>query len=184
MNICALYVADDANQSTQVLENQIPFTQNLQIEDDEPEVTYDVKTNIADFRADVVEDADGDKRMLALDANIDFVLSGYVTKECEVLTDAYSLTKNFDLDYEVIDTPLKIGDVATQFVLKEVVSKSEEDPNMSEVINVNGPSASGCDCGRWSCNGRGFVFCNVLYPRMIRVSDCIFHPADSIHSDL
>ena len=52
-------IADDANQSTQVLENQIPFTQNLQIEDDEPEVTYDVKTNIADFRADVVEDADG-----------------------------------------------------------------------------------------------------------------------------
>lgn len=164
LNICALYVADDANQSTQVLENQIPFTQNLQIEDDEPEVTYDVKTNIADFRADVVEDADGDKRMLALDANIDFVLSGYVTKECEVLTDAYSLTKNFDLDYEVIDTPLKIGDVATQFVLKEVVSKSEEDPNMSEVINVNGTiGQADVIVEDGVATVEGFVFCNVLY---------------------
>ena len=42
----------------------------------------------------------------------------------------------------------------------------------------------GCDCGRWSCNGRGFVFCNVLYLSDDPESPIVFHPADSIHSDL
>lgn len=161
LNICALYVSDDNNQSTQIMEHQIPFTQNIQIENGGE---YNVRTVLASFRSDVGEDSDGEKRIITIEAIINFELSGYAIKECDILTDAYSLTKEFKLESENLDTTLKVGEMNNSFVIKEVMTKSEEDPDISEVINVNGTiGQADVNIEAGVITVEGFVFCNVLY---------------------
>lgn len=164
LNVCALYVADDTNQNTQIFDNQIPFTQNIQISANDENVSWDVNTKLKSFMADLQDDSDGDKRILAVNAIITFSAGGYETKECDIMTDAYSLTKDFNLETENIAASLKVGDFSTQFVLKEVIAKPEDAPVISEIISVTGQVGQ-ADTSEEAGNItiEGFIITNVLY---------------------
>ncbi len=164
LNVCALYIADDNNQSIQVMEHQIPFTQNINITENEENISWDVNSELNSFRSDMQEDSDGDKRILVINGDIKFKVCGYVNKDCEVLTDAYSLTKNFTLEEDNIDTSVKIGDLNSQFVLKEVLAKPDSNPDIAEIINVNGQvGQADTSVENGVVTVEGFIVCNVLY---------------------
>ncbi len=164
LTVCTLYLADDLQQSMQILENQIPFTQVMQVSALGESVIWEVDCLLKTFHAAAVEDADGEKRILSVEAVLTFQADSFETGEYEVLTDAYSLSTGFTMEKGELNTSLLVGELSTQFVLKEIAAKPEDAPGISEIVNVTGRIGQTdvkVEDGKVVIDG--FVICNVLY---------------------
>ncbi len=164
LSVCTLYLADDQTQSMQILENQIPFSQSIPLPTLDDGITWDLASCLKTFHVEVEEDGDGEKRILSVQATIVLTVKGYETKSYDILTDAYSLSKNFGLKKDTMAASRQVGEIATQFVLKEVVAKPEGTPSVSEIVNVTGQiGQADYEAADGTVSLDGFVVCNVLY---------------------
>ena len=161
--VTVMYIAADEAKSIQYMENTLPFSCSTEVFTTD---TVNLETSVCldYFRLTAVEDSDGEMRCLEADAEICVNAAFYENQTVSILDDAYCLDSSLNLSRENIRTSSFIGDVSNQFVLKELIKKSEYAPDMLEIINVS------CKCGAPESrveNGRilleSFVKCTFLY---------------------
>ena len=161
--VTTMYIAADEAKSIQYMENTIPFslTSEVYVTDN---INLETSTSLEYFRMNVTEDSDGEMRCLAIDADICVNASFYENQTIAILDDAYCLDSDLKISRETFQTSSFLGDVQNQFVLKEIVKKSDYAPDISEVINVS------CKCGTPDSrveNGRivleSYIKCTFIY---------------------
>lgn len=163
LSVTTMYLASDETNSIQYMESSLPFSLTTDVF--VPETANPDTTICLDhFQISVVEDSDGELRCLAIEAEISITAAFYENKEIAVLDDAYCLDSDLKLSRETFQTASFLGDVQNQFVLKEIVKKSDYAPDILEIIHVS------CKAGKpesYVENNRivveGYVKCNFLY---------------------
>ncbi len=164
LTVCTLYTADDSEQSLQILEQQFPFTQVVPVAVPGDNVTWIPDHTLRLFSCDAAEDADGELRVLNVSATVDFRADAYKNSDSLILKDAYAPGWHFTLDTQEVPLCTGIEEVTGQFVLKDLVTAPEGNPEIQEVVNVVGtlgPLSAICEDGQIQLEG--FVQCKVLY---------------------
>ncbi len=163
LSVTTLYIASDEGNSIQYTENSIPFSYTTEVFVSE-NINLDTSVTLDTFKISACEDSDGELRCLSVEAEIMIGASFYENQEISILEDAYCLDRELKLSREIFQTSSFIGDVQNQFVLKEIVRKTDYAPDMAEIINVT------CKCGAPEAyveSGRivleSFVKCTFLY---------------------
>ncbi|MBQ8164324.1 MAG: DUF3794 domain-containing protein [Clostridia bacterium] len=164
LNVCTLYESDGVTKNLQIIENEIPFSEVIFVENDNGTLDWNVDYSLTSFNAEASEDSDGEKRILNVTAAIKFDVTSSENVSVNMLSDAYSLSCGFDLQRKKIDVYTKCGEVSSQFVLKNAESVPEGLPAISEIVNLSGQigqmDVSAEDGGAVI---EGVVICNVLY---------------------
>lgn len=161
--ITTMYLAADESNSIQYMESAIPFSLSTEVFVPD-HINPDTTVCLENFDISATEDSDGELRCLVVNAEISVTASFYENKDIAVLDDAYCLDSDLKLSRETFQTASFLGDVQNQFVLKEIVKKSDYAPDMLEIIHVS------CKTGKpesYVENGRivleGYVKCAFLY---------------------
>lgn len=165
LTVCTLYEADGDGKKLEIIENRIPFTHTVPDESNpEEDPVLSVRSGIASFRTEVGEDSDGLPRVLDIRADIKFCITGYTAKTGEMLEDAYALSKSFTLSRSKLDAFVRTDEIASQFVLKEMLSLEEGAPAMKEVVNITGQiGQADITAEDGLITVEGYAVCNVLY---------------------
>ena len=164
LTVCTLYVADDREQSLQILEQQFPFHQVVPVSILGDNVTWLPDYTLSLFSCECAEDTDGEMRILNVSATINFRAEAYKNTECTLLKDAFAPGYTFTLDTQTMPLSTAMEEVSGQFVLKDVISLPTGCPEIKEIVNVTGSvgALDGiCETGKIVLDG--FVLCNVLY---------------------
>ena len=164
LTVCTLYVADDREQSLQVLEQQYPFNQVVPISILGDNVTWIPDYTLRLFSCEAAEDTDGEVRVLNISATVDFRADAYKNTECLWLRDTFVPGYQISLTAEEIAACVGIEEVSGQFVLKDLTTIPEGSPDIKEIVNVTGSLGildTSCENGKIQLDG--FVHCHVLY---------------------
>lgn len=164
LTINTLYVSDDQSQSLQILENTTSFTHALQLSTINENIIWDLDTILSSFKLVVEEDTDGEMRIIKIDAMIKINAKGYDSRTIDILTDAYSLAAKFNVEKEIVKATQQVGELNTQFVLKEIISKPEGSPDVYQIFNALGHIGQ-CESEivDEKISLEGFINCNMLY---------------------
>lgn len=164
LTVCTLYIADDREQSLQILEQQYPFNQVVSVSVLGDNVTWIPDYTLQLFSCEAAEDTDGELRVLNISATVDFRADAYKNTECMWLKDAFVPGYQFNFALEEIPACIGIEEVSGQFVLKDIASIPEGSPDIKEIVNVTGSLGilnAVCENGKIQLDG--FVLCHVLY---------------------
>lgn len=164
LTVCTLYVADDREQSLQILEQQFPFHQVVPVSILGDNITWLPDYTLSLFSCECAEDTDGEMRIMNVSATFQFRAQAYKNTECTLLKDAFVPGYTFALETQAMPLSTAMEEVSGQFVLKDVVSLPTGCPEIKEIVNVTGSigALDGiCETGKIVLEG--FVLCNVLY---------------------
>jgi len=136
LNISTLYIADDEQGSFQSMEHEIPFSKQIDIEGAGENSSCVVDYNLIDYRFEAGEDSDGELRYL--NGEVSLAVSGrcYERKNMSVISDAYTPQTIIEFDKEDLEVEDSIMENKSQIILKDTITISEENPDISEVFNV------------------------------------------------
>lgn len=164
LTVCTLYIADDRDQSLQILEQQYPFNHVVPVNLLGENTTWIPDYVLRLFSCEAAEDTDGELRVLNVSATVDFRADAYKNTECVWLKDAFAPGYRFDLEFEEIPACVGIEELSGQFVLKDITTIPEGSPDIKEIVNVTGSLGildAICENGKIQLDG--FVLCHVLY---------------------
>lgn len=136
LRISTLYVGDDEIKSMQFVENEIPLSQIVELEDIDEDAKISTQFNIAHFSTDVSEDSDGEQRVLKIDSTLNVVASGYKKVSIDLIDDAFSPRLKFELEKSGYTVQSLVDDNKTRFSIKDSAFIEDELPDISEVFNV------------------------------------------------
>lgn len=163
LTICTLYFTDEMNPSLEIWENRIPFTAILELPSPDANIAF-TDSLIQNLSIEAAEDSDGERRVLHTCATIALDATCCENMEMQVLTDAFSISKNFNAAKDTLGSARMAGNVASQFVLKDIVGKPENAPAISEIINITGCiGQSDIELSSEKISLDGFISCNILY---------------------
>ena len=162
--LCTFYIADDINESVQIIENEIPFAHSIEINTIGENIVWHAESHLTKFIVEASADLDGEMRILHINASICVDADAFSSFPQEYLTDAYSLSQRFSLNSSPVTSMLAVDNISEQFVLKDIAVKSEDLPDITQIVNVTAA------LGQYTCtpnNGKvsmdGYVVCNILY---------------------
>lgn len=175
LETCTLYVSDDSIQSVQIIENEIPFTHSIEVLPTDEDTSWRANFVLKRCKAEVCQDSDGESRILHIEAEIGITADAYTAQSFELLDDAYSLTQNIALEKSTVSGMIITDDINGQFVLRDSSSKSDDQPDISQIVNVTamlGEVKTSVEDGRIITEGE--IICRTLY-----MSDNAEQPASS-----
>lgn len=175
LETCTLYVSDDSVQSVQIIENEIPFTHNIEALPHDEDTSWKANFILKSCKAEICQDSDGENRILHIEAEIGVTADAYSAQSFELLDDAYSLSQIVTLEKSTVNGMLITDDINGQFVLRDSSSKSDDQPDISQIVNVTamiGAVKTTVEDGRITAEGE--VLCSTLY-----MSDNSAQPAAS-----
>ena len=162
--LCTFYIADDMNESVQIVENEIPFTHSIEINTIGDNIVWHADSHLKKYNIEAAADLDGEMRLLHITATINVDADAFSSFQQEYLTDAYSLSQHFSLNASPVTSMLAVDNISGQFVLKEIAVKSDELPDITQIVNVTAA------LGKYTCTPNagkvsmdGYVICNILY---------------------
>ena len=164
INISTLYIGDDETGSIQNIENEIPFTQFLDLNgiDETSYCNLDYNILASDFQAE--EDNDGELRVLKGEITLGITAEGYRKKEIEIIEDAYNPGYRLSLEKEPIRMEELAAESKSQFVLKDTIFIENDSPEIAEVFNIIcKPVLSDCIIENDRAEVEGVVSCSILY---------------------
>jgi len=126
-----LYLLDD---DIHHIENEIPFTEVLDVDDISPQMHTEIKYNITGCTTELADDSE--EKIMKLDASVDVLIKAFEENIYSVITDIYSPDFQMELD----SRPCKffsVDDVMSRtFSLNETVTISENMPGIVKVYNL------------------------------------------------
>lgn len=162
--ICTLYTADDMTESFQIIENEVPFSHSVEVENIGENISWQCDCFLKSFNAEAIADPDGELRLLRIVANIAVEGDAYSVYQQEYITDAYSLSQSFDLNSASVPCMLASDSISGQFVIRDSAVKPEDLPEISQIVNVTScPGQYKCTSENGKFTISGSILCNVLY---------------------
>lgn len=136
INISTLYIADDENRSMQYMENELTFTQFIELEGVTEETVVDVDYDLLDYKIDPFEDSDGENRNLKAEVNLNIYVTGLCQRSFEVLSDAYSPNSKIILEKQQFYVDETITENKSQIIVKDALNFEDFNPEVREIFNV------------------------------------------------
>ena len=164
LQICTLFIADDISDSLQIIENEIPFTHSIEIENISENISHHTDFLLNKYSVEALPDLDGENRILHVTATVIANIDAYSICEQEILKDAYSLSQSFTLGSSSVKAMLISEDISGQFVLRDSASKTDDLPEIAQIVNVTAfPGEYSCSASDGKVTVAGNIICNVLY---------------------
>ncbi len=164
LTVCTLYESEGDNKRLEIIESHIPFTHTVPSTRPSEDPALTVRSEIKAFRAEIGEDSDGLPRIIDIRADIRFCIVGYMLQTGEMLSDAYSLTKKFNLGTAEIEAFIRKDDITAQFVLKEPLTIDGDLPPIKEVVDITGQiGQADITVEDDMITVDGYVVCSALY---------------------
>ena len=136
IGVSTLYIADDEVRSLQFLENELAFTQYVELEGVDEQTIINVDYDLIDYKIEAVEDSDGEPRNLRAEVALNVYVNGLCQKTVEVLSDAYNPKSQITLEKQQLSLDELFSENRSQIVIKDNVVLSECNPDVSEIFNI------------------------------------------------
>lgn len=136
IGISTLYIADDEARSMQYLENELAFTQFVELEDVEEDTIVNVDYDLIDYKIDAVEDSDGELRNIRAEITLNIYANGLRQKIVEVLSDAYCPKSKIVLERQQLNLDEIYSENRSQIMIRDTVDLNECSPEVAEIFNV------------------------------------------------
>lgn len=164
IGISTLYIGDDEERSLQYVENEVSFTQYVDLEDVREESTVNVDFELQDCKIDVAEDSDGELREISADISINIYAEGINKRNIELLTDAYCPKSKIVLDKQPVTMDELYACNKSQLVIKDSMNLDDCKPEVAEIFNVLCKhNVSDCKIEDGKVIIEGSVLNNILY---------------------
>lgn len=159
-----LYLGADENESLQFLETLVPFTETIDVSGSNDSLDGEVDYCVKDIYFEVMEDADGDRRILGTEAVIGVSVKGSETLNINAVSDAYALrgeavceNKNYNIE-RIIDK------ISAQLTQKDMTELPDYMPDIAQVFNcVANPHVESIRIEDGKVIVDGIVMINLLY---------------------
>ncbi len=138
LNACARIklLHGSTNGEISVLEQDIPFTFELNLPDLNPNMKCDVDLKIEDIYDEIKEDENGDKKVVDCEIVIDVNAKAYARREIENVVDAYSPEQRYEMEKQTIKTISFFGEGAESDAIKERITLPVEVRPLNKIKNM------------------------------------------------
>lgn len=136
LNVSTLYIADDETRSIQFMEHEIPFTQLVDLGISGEDAGCNVDCDIAEAVFVSTEDSDGELRVIDSEITLNITTSGYISKQVEMIADAYSPRTRLEFEKEAVRLEEVAAESKSQIILKDTITIEGDVPEIAEVFNV------------------------------------------------
>ncbi len=136
INISTLYTADDESRSLQFMENELPFTQLVELENVDENSNVNVDYDLIDYKVEAVEDNDGELRNIRAEIAINVYVNGFYKRKVEILSDAYSPKSKITLERNQLTLDDIYSENRSQLVLRDTLNLNDCNPEVAEIFNV------------------------------------------------
>lgn len=135
-SIQTLYAGDDKERSIRFMEQEVPFTQILDLHDVSEESDLQIDCQIQNYSFELSEDQDGEFRFMDGEIHVNVWVSGSVKEELDIITDTYGLRTDLSLERAKVSMEELVASNRSQVVLKETLIAKDDYPEIIEVFNV------------------------------------------------
>jgi hypothetical protein len=136
IGISTLYIADDEARSLQFMENELAFTQFVELEDVDEDTIVNVDYDLIDYKIEAAQDSDGELRNIRAEIALNIYVNGVCKKTVEVLSDAYSPKSKIILERQQLNLDEIFCENRSQIVIKDTVDLNDCLPAVAEIFNV------------------------------------------------
>ena len=138
LSITTLYKGDDNENLLEFMEHQISFNGVLDTPIAIDEMFCDATTTVWDKYVQITSDDDGEDRIIELDITIGANIKLTTLQELEILEDAYSTTKELEMERKTISYPRFVCRNKTQNNVNELVRLGGEYPPILQIVRIKG----------------------------------------------
>lgn len=161
---CVLYKGDEEDIMPIYFEQELPFNGSLEADEATENMFADVYLDIQDRNINILEDGDGESRVIGIDAYIGCNIKVSYEDEIEVLEDAYVLNKSVQIDNNIQKYPILICKNKNQVPIKEIIKLEEHSLPILQVVKVSGkPILDNIQILEDKILAEGIIECNILY---------------------
>lgn len=136
ISISTLYTADDETRSLQFVENEVTFTQFVELDNVTEDTAVNVDFDLIDYKIEPLEDADGELKNLRAEVGMNIYATGLFQKDIEVLSDAYSPKSKIVFEKQMVSVDEIVAENRSQMVIKDTVDLEQCNPEVAEIFNV------------------------------------------------
>lgn len=180
LSLCTLYISEEDTNALQIIENQIPFTHSVNVDYRDDQQFRLVRPIIKSCDVQIIEDSDGLRRVLNVNARVEFNIKTYTCIEFNLIEDAFCLEKNVNIIKENVKLIESMQEVRSSFAMKEIISRPENLASFKEIVNVSCcPGETHASCNDDEITIKGEIVCNILY-----LTDDITTPVASFSTKL
>lgn len=137
LRISTLYVGDDEERSMQFVENEIPLSQVVEIEDVYEDAKIRTEFEIVRFSTDISEDSDGEQRVLKIDSVLKVNVSGYKKVGIVLIDDAFSPKLRFAVEKTGYVVRSLVNESKSRFSVKDLALVEDDLADIAEVFNIS-----------------------------------------------
>lgn len=134
VGVCALYTDDEGK--IQTMEAEIPFTEVFDCDDAGDETVCDIDYCISGVRYDVMEDGDGDRRIVALDVTITAQIKAVENVSVDMICDCYEPFMKTQLLKEEVELDEVVARPCAQNTIREMIEIKSNELGISGVYDV------------------------------------------------
>lgn len=138
--VFVLYEGDDENATRQWLETALPFQGSVECAGCTPDMISQIDTQLSGSTLEVLEDYDGERRLIQLEAVLELDVKLYEEEQVQILEDVYSPVK-------------ELVPVREEQIYESLLMKNFSKLRASERIRLNGSQPRMLQ----TCSGRGEV---------------------------
>lgn len=137
VRVCTLYLGEDGEESLQVMEHMIPFTEILDAEGIHEDMNGEVAYTLNDMYYEIREDSDGEARNVGIELVLGVLLRGSETKDIEAVSDAYSLNGSLTVHTAQQQLEQLLESNSTELTVKDQAQLPPMLPRLSQVCDLN-----------------------------------------------
>jgi hypothetical protein len=135
--VSVLYRGDDAG-LLEFTEHELPFNGSIDLPNAREGMFCDVELTVSSHTERVKQDADGEDRVIEIEAVVAVMASAQARAEIHSVTDAYCIGKTTALTAEKITYPNVVCRNKNQTTIKDVVIIAEDAPDILQVFRATG----------------------------------------------
>ncbi len=136
--ISASYKSDMSDSVIEFIENEIPFNGMVEASNVKEGMFADAVVYVQDKYIKICPDSDGEDRIIEIEISVGVFVDVCYEKELQVLEDAYCTDKNLTASEKIIEYPSFLCRNKSQFPIKEVISLSDDFPEILQVFKISG----------------------------------------------
>ncbi|MDR1914026.1 MAG: DUF3794 domain-containing protein [Clostridiales bacterium] len=136
--VSTLFKGDSDENLVEFIENEIPFNGSVDVSGARDDMYADVTLNVQDQYVQVRPDADGEDRIIDIEAVVGAILKVYSSDSIEILADAYSTGENLNIEKESVTYPTLVCRNRNQTTIKEIIQLDNNSPDILQIFRVKG----------------------------------------------
>ncbi|NCA80696.1 MAG: DUF3794 domain-containing protein, partial [Sphingobacteriia bacterium] len=138
VQIKTVYVSNIDKETCHEVENEIPFSQIIDIANAEDEkTTIDVSLQITGLTTEVAEDQNGENKIISCNLAVCAQVKAEKNMSLNILKDAFSINNSMKLDQKNINVEKVLDQSTNQVTIKDIMPVSPEHEDIGEIIDLS-----------------------------------------------